>query len=976
MKSPALPTRGALLLLLAALVSPAHAAEVAFLYSTYQDKQFAYMPGEYLGQYNSAGAILKDAGFPWDRVDSAAVEGGALLQRGYKVLVISYTSVMSPAEAAAVAAFAAKGGRLFVVYSSLGTPWTADGPGQPGKGMLAQTMGMETAPTAAGARCMKADIADHPLLALLPPYVFNAHGHAVRVKPLPGTQVVASWASDEQAAADPASGALLVSPTTVCFTGFLWRLPEARLIVANALNFLLGRPAATATVVWAPVKQAPAVANGLNLAYASEARQDVDAIGWEISQLRDGLTAPTCAVVYPVTAPDVYQHARRLARALSCPLVSDRAAIRDALDRQYDLLAVGRVLPDRCENPLGNTLLGVREVLKQYAGQPDRAVIRVAPAEARRGSKRLLLVGGTDLGGLTRAEELVRAAVRFDPGPAAGKIALWRLASTFGDLVYPWTSRAPGLLTELALPAAVNQVARTRFVVTAAMGLAPVEVSLQLSPLSGPAGVFPADRVKLLLTRTVRSNITKIEEPHPLVPGTHFSLEPAAHQEVWLLADCTGAAPGVYTGTLALQSGSGPLGSLKVTLDVAPITLAATNRHQKLTCVWDYAISGHLHGNLLSLPPGQQLTPERQAQARWGEHYEQHFCDHWRAYVDDLEAHGVNVMFIASTMGLPQYQVNGQQIDTARLGPLVSYARQHGFRLFIFTQILGQGCYYPDSDVIAGAGNPIGSPGWDAAYCQVLRAYGEFMRGQGLTNKQWAVYPFDEPHCAHDRDLINHVAALIARTDPQIQIWADPVRPADVGGADKDQNAVDFWKSMEKSVAIWWPADGYLPVGSASLKYLQTSGKPFGFYRCAAYSTKNREAVRPDRYYRAFGWQVEERGASGMGFWTWLAWLGDSWNDEDAQTRDGDGAVVYEGPAGPITTNDWEAWGEGVDDYKHLEALDAAVAQRAQRVGQNDALCGEARRLRAEAVATVCKDIRQADAQRARVREMILKLRP
>ncbi|MEN6544406.1 MAG: hypothetical protein ABFE07_00015, partial [Armatimonadia bacterium] len=928
-------------LLIAALAGPCGAAEIAFLYSTYQDKQFAYMPGEYSGQYNGAGAQIKAAGFAWDRVDSEAVEAGVLTERGYKVLILSYTSVMSPQEAAAIADFVKQGGRIFAVYASLNTPWTANGPGEPGKGLLAQTMGMESAATVPGARYMRAEKADHPLLSLLPLYVFNPHGHAVRMKPLPGTAVIASWAADEQTATDPASGALLVSPTTVYFSGFLWRLPEAPIIIANALNFLLGRPAQAATVLWEPVRQAAPVTDGLNLPHSSTPAQDVDAVGWEISQLQDGLATPTCAVVAPVTAPDVYQHARRLAQALSCPLVSDRAAMRDGLGRHYDLIAVGRLFADRCENPLGNTLLGVRDVLKQYAGQPHKAVIRAAPAEATRGGKRLLLVAGTDMEGLTRAEELIRASVHLNRAAEGGKVAVWQPESVLGDLVYPWTPRPPGLLSELALPSAVNQIARTRFVVTASTGFAPVEVSLQLSPLSGAAGVFPADRIKLLLTRYVRSNITKIEEPHPLVPGTHFSLEPAAQQEVWLTADCTGATPGTYAGNLVLQGPSGPLHNLKVTLDVSPIRLAPANRHQKLTCVWDYAISGHMHGNLLSLQPGQQLTPERKTRAQWNEYYEQHFRDHWRAYVDDLEAHGVNVMFISATMGLPQYQVNGQQIDAARLGPLVSYARQHGFRLFIFTQVLGQGCYYPDSDVIAGPENPIFSPGWDAAYCKVLEAYADFMRAQGLTYKEWAIYPFDEPHNANNANLINHVAGLIGRTDPQIQIWADPMRPED-----KNLSTVDFWKSMEKSVAIWWPGDGYLPVGSEPLKYLQASGKPFGFYRCAAYSTKSRPAVRPDGYYRAFGWQVARLGASGMGFWTWLAWLGDSWNDEDAQSRDGDGAVVYEGPAGPITTNDWECWGAGVDDYKYLEAMDAAIVARAKRLGKADALCDEAIRLR------------------------------
>ena len=67
--------------------SAVSAAEIAFFYSTCQEQQFAYMPGEYQGQYTAAGALVKQAGFEWERLDSRAVENGDLRRRGFKVLL-------------------------------------------------------------------------------------------------------------------------------------------------------------------------------------------------------------------------------------------------------------------------------------------------------------------------------------------------------------------------------------------------------------------------------------------------------------------------------------------------------------------------------------------------------------------------------------------------------------------------------------------------------------------------------------------------------------------------------------------------------------------------------------------------------------------------------------------------------------------------------------------------------------------------
>jgi len=299
------------------------------------------------------------------------------------------------------------------------------------------------------------------------------------------------------------------------------------------------------------------------------------------------------------------------------------------------------------------------------------------------------------------------------------------------------------------------------------------------------------------------------------------------------------------------------------------------------------------------------------------------------------------------------------------------YKRQsQGFRLFVFTQLLGQSPgSFANTDRITDDGSPIFSAKWDEAYKRIIRAYVAFAGRMGLGFKHWAVYPYDEPHTEHARKVVNHVRALIDQVEPRVRIWCDPARPRIPG-----ISTVEYWKSMEKSIDIWWPGEGYLRKGTPGLEYLRRLGKPFGFYRCGAYSTKDRWKVRPESYYRKFGWEVVDKQAHGMGFWTWCAWLGDSWDDGDITVRPGDGGVVYEGRQGPVTSISWEAWSEGLDDYKYLAALRDAIARRRTTAGNADPACAEAQKALDEAVGIVVKSPREADRQRARIRRVILKL--
>lgn len=102
-----------------------------------------------------------------------------------------------------------------------------------------------------------------------------------------------------------------------------------------------------------------------------------------------------------------------------------------------------------------------------------------------------------------------------------------------------------------------------------------------------------------------------------------------------------------------LSDGGAEVARLSVSVDVAPIALAPRNRHDLLTTVWDYRVSGCMHGSLAGFGAGRVPEADARTFLRWNEHYDRHFREHWCAYIRDLEEHGVNVMFLATGICLP-----------------------------------------------------------------------------------------------------------------------------------------------------------------------------------------------------------------------------------------------------------------------------------------------------------------------------------
>jgi len=187
---------------------------------------------------------------------------------------------------------------------------------------------------------------------------------------------------------------------------------------------------------------------------------------------------------------------------------------------------------------------------------------------------------------------------------------------------------------------------------------------------------------------------------------------------------------------------------------------------------------------------------------------------------------------------------------------------------------------------------------------EVVRVLAE----EGFQPDRWAVYPIDEPEVADYRLLGRFVKAIHA-ANPRVQIYANP------GSVDRREllpggrlasliDQVDLWQpQIDQAADLLGP------------EMLRRGDRPWYIYQVGKAPAK---AISPT-CYRRLGWDAWRRGASGFGFWSFSDTGGSSaWDDLDGSRPDW--AVVYESPAGLVSSRRWEAFRQGVREYRALAA--------------------------------------------------------
>jgi len=268
--------------------------------------------------------------------------------------------------------------------------------------------------------------------------------------------------------------------------------------------------------------------------------------------------------------------------------------------------------------------------------------------------------------------------------------------------------------------------------------------------------------------------------------------------------------------------------------------------------------------------------------------------------MEDLLEHGINV-FVVPPQHIPQPNVDGNwNIGAAiRLKKDLDLFKGNG-------QIL----------LIVGWG-PGSRPAWmfndknltEQRKFEILKNWlnklNTYMTQQGFHNSEWALYPVDEAH-SKKLDFLIKIAKWIKQANPDIRVYANPSQSRRGYATYRDL------KILEPLIDIWQPSLAFAQQkGNRFFSEMET---PWWVYDNPKAPVKQSS---PFKNYRRLAWKAWNIGSSGIGFWSYSDTQGSSaWDDFDGVRADW--AVVYESEEKPVSSRRWEAFREGVEDYKLL----------------------------------------------------------
>lgn len=198
------------------------------------------------------------------------------------------------------------------------------------------------------------------------------------------------------------------------------------------------------------------------------------------------------------------------------------------------------------------------------------------------------------------------------------------------------------------------------------------------------------------------------------------------------------------------------------------------------------------------------------------------------------------------------------------------------------------------------------------------------LTAQGYRKDQILVEIWDEPNDANiDSWLV--MAKEIQAYDPTALIYSNP--PEDWAGHPC---------TLEKTVApmapyvgIWAPHLNLINQFPETLKCMKATGKPIWFYQNVGLACSRNEWAAAG-WYRTAPWEALRHGLQGVGFWSASSYYGDQWDDFDNTPYIDwpDAAVVFTDELGnALSTRNWEAWREGIEDVAIGRMLQTALTE-------------------------------------------------
>ena len=202
-----------------------------------------------------------------------------------------------------------------------------------------------------------------------------------------------------------------------------------------------------------------------------------------------------------------------------------------------------------------------------------------------------------------------------------------------------------------------------------------------------------------------------------------------------------------------------------------------------------------------------------------------------------------------------------------------------------------------------------------------VKKLSEHLLHHNLSFDRWALYPVDEPN-RHGLRLVKMVAQAVKEWNPSVQVYVNPTIYA------KPAIEVQDLREAESVVDFWQPNLLALPGRTGEFfKGLKRDWWLYGNPKSPA------KLGSPLHDYRMLSWWAWHYGASGVGFWSYSDTGGSSaWDDIDG--RRPDWSVVYETPDGVVSSRRWEAFREGLEDYRLLSGVARTQVQHILRTGE------------------------------------------
>lgn len=315
----------------------------------------------------------------------------------------------------------------------------------------------------------------------------------------------------------------------------------------------------------------------------------------------------------------------------------------------------------------------------------------------------------------------------------------------------------------------------------------------------------------------------------------------------------------------------------------------------------------------------------------------------------DLVAHYTNV--VHTRLKFPEYDAAGNMTRDLDFSGIEEDFRRFGKQGNHF--VLGHFYHwFPDS-----LGN---KAEWtdkqQERFAYVIRKVRAFFEAGGLGVADFSWYARDEPTTVEFAKSVETFGKRLRLVDPEQQIFVTIYSKV-------TKEAIEM---MLPYVNVWVPSQGL----SDWQRQLTLSRRGEGV-RYFSYSVLGK-ASSPYHAYRLSAWRALSWGYEGIGFWCYDDVGGPgmvNWDDTDG--KQSDYAVIYEGADGPVTGVRWEAWRQGIQDYRLVE-----WARKLAADCHSEALATEARKAIDAAIPAVLssKDCGSADRANADLRALGLRM--